>query len=777
MAKTADFGVVLTTSGEDRASDQASDAMPWAIKLTYTVLGALLVGYLALALFHPHGGWWEFVNQWPYDVFEIVAAVLCTFRVLKGGAPWRASLALGGALLVWGGGDLAWDIETRMGGTPASPSVADAFYLAFYPLAFIALMLLMRSDVKRISLGNWLDGLIVGIAAAAMTAAFFFDTILRSLGGSAASLATNLAYPIGDLLLLALIAAAISMLPTWRNPRWLLLAFGCTLNALGDTIFLFQSATGSYQESSIINVSWPAALFVMSLAIWAPSAPSRQSAVEHRRFVLPIVASFSGLAILLRASVGDVSRLAVVLAGSLLFVAIVRSLLWFGELRSAMESRRKEAMTDDLTGLGNRRYLMTVFNEFFAAGAKRNAHRLGLLLIDLNHFKEINDAFGHPTGDEILKMLGPRLKNILRESDVLTRIGGDEFGIVLRDADVGYATAIAERISSQLETPFLLDVAGLHVSASIGIAVTPDHAKDSTELLRCADVAMYRAKLAHRPFEIYESADDEGISRISLIEQLRDAITGRSLRLHYQPLYEIETGEARGVEALLRWPHPELGLVPPDEFIPLAEEAGLMKPLTEFVLDTALSQCARWHAEGLGVSVAVNLSTTNLLDVDLPVRIRFLLSRYRLDPRFLTLEITESTLMADRARALKVVQQLHDMGLTVSIDDFGTGFSSLAYLSDLDVGELKIDRTLIERLVSGDEKHQEIVRAAVNLGHSMNLRVVAEGVESVALFEQVRLLGCDAAQGFGLFRPVDADQIDLSPLVAGLTKIRRLDFA
>jgi len=266
--------------------------------------------------------------------------------------------------------------------------------------------------------------------------------------------------------------------------------------------------------------------------------------------------------------------------------------------------------------------------------------------------------------------------------------------------------------------------------------------------------------VARRPFDVYEQSGDDGLSRMQRIDQLRHAIEERTLELRFQPQFDLRTGEVPAVEALLRWPHPELGLIRPTEFLPLAEEAGLIKPLTDLVLELALAECSRWHAEGHQVAVSVNLSTTSLLDVELPNRIRFLLARHRLGADALILEITETTLMADRTRARQVVQRLHDLGLIVSIDDFGTGFSSLAYVSDLAVGELKIDRELISSLASADnQKGEAVVRTTIELGHSLGLRVVAEGVEDADTYESLVSLGCDLAQGYFLCEPQPANEL------------------
>ena len=721
----------------------------------------MLAAFVVMFAAFPKSGQSFLFTNWAIDGFEVVVALLCLARALTGGPLRPVAIALGAGLLSWSLGDVLWSAETIGGGNPPTPSPADLFYLLFYPLACVAIILLMRIEVRRLPLTAWLDGVMTGLGAAAIVAAFAFDTISSSASGSPLAVATLLAYPIGDLVLLAMVVGALAMLPTWRNAMWLILALGCALDAIGDTVYLFQTSADTYQVGTILDATWPVAIFLISLAMWQRSANTIRSALIRPRFMLPVIGATCGLVVLFRGSLNHVSRVAVVLAGVTLLVVVGRLLLSFRDLTTLNESRKRQALTDELTGLGNRRYLMGVLEDFFAGGAEPGRHeRLALLLIDLNHFKEINDSFGHPVGDQILTGLGPRIQEVLRSSDVLARLGGDEFGVVLTDADVDYASTVAERVTSQLEESFPLDVASLYLSASIGIAVAPDHAQTSAELFRCADVAMYRAKVARRPFDVYEQTADDGLSRMQRIQQLREAIEARALELRFQPQFDLRTGEVPAVEALLRWPHPELGLIRPTEFLPLAEEAGLIKPLTDLVLDSALAECARWHGAGHRVAVSVNLSTTSLLDVELPNRIRFLLARHRLAAEALILEITETTLMADRLRSRQVVQRLRDLGLTVSIDDFGTGFSSLAYVSDLAVGELKIDRELIRAIVSLDNpKGTAVVRATIELAHSLGLRVVAEGVEDADTYEALISLGCDLAQGYFLSEPKTADQL------------------
>ncbi len=734
-------------------------------RVAYPALGVLLAGYILGLVTHVHGQMWSFINDWGTDGLELVAGGFCLARGLAKGRLRWASVAVGSGLLAFGAGDTLWNIETLGGAaTPPIPSAADAFYLAFYPLVFVGMILLMRIEAKRLPLATHLDGVVAGLGAAAVTATFAFDPILHAIGGSPAEVATNLAYPIGDLILLALVVGALAMLPTWRNPRWLIFGLGCGILAVGDTTYLLQTSAGTYRTGTLLDATWPVAIFVTSLAVWLRSSASAGSATETiPRFALPIAATACSLVVLFRSIFTHESRVGLILALATLLAVVARSLLSLRQLRSVTESRRLLALTDELTGLGNRRHLLLTLQDFFEETALVDQdRRLALLLIDLDHFKEINDSFGHPVGDEVLKILGSRLKGVLRGFDVLARLGGDEFGIVLKDSDVDYSEAVAKRVLTRLEEPFVLGVASLHVGASIGIALVPEHAQGSDELLRCADVAMYRAKLARRPFDVYQALSDDGRARLRRIEELRQAIAENALTLYFQPQFDLRTGEITSAEALLRWPHRELGVILPGEFIPLAEEAGLMRPLAEWVLEAALAQCARWRKDGLEISVSVNLSATNLLDTELPDQIRFLLARHRLGPESLILEITETTLMSDRTRSRQVVQQLHDLGLTVSVDDFGTGFSSLAYLGDLAVRELKIDRLLVNKLESDDpQKGEALVQTAIELGHALGLRVVGEGVETAATHELLASLGCDFAQGFFLCRPKPADELTL----------------
>jgi diguanylate cyclase (GGDEF)-like protein len=423
---------------------------------------------------------------------------------------------------------------------------------------------------------------------------------------------------------------------------------------------------------------------------------------------------------------------------------------------------RQLALTDELTGLGNRRLFLRSLQHELSVTEREDRPRLAVLMVDLDRFKEVNDAFGHPVGDELLGQLGPRLRQTLRSTDVLARLGGDEFAVLLRHADSDYAIDVARRMSDVLRQPFALRQVSVHVGASVGIALAPEHGTDTDELLRCADVAMYRAKAGHTAVAVYDSSADTSRERLRLVEDLRDAIDNGSLTLHYQPQVDLRTGSVPSVEALLRWTHPERGAISPVEFIPLAEEARLMRPLTRLVLDRALGQCAQWLRRGTPVAVGVNLSATNLLDGDLPEQVQELLTIHGLPSALLILEITESTLMADPVLAHQVVCRLHALGVSIAVDDFGTGFSSLAYLRELPVDQLKLDRTFVAGLgKTASGRDTAIASSALSLGHALGMSVVAEGVEEPATLATLSDLGFDVAQGFYLGHPVPPDALHL----------------
>ena len=432
-------------------------------------------------------------------------------------------------------------------------------------------------------------------------------------------------------------------------------------------------------------------------------------------------------------------------------------------LRRVAAENEYQAKHDALTGLPNREAFYVHADRAVAAASHREGGA-AVMIVDLDRFKEVNDTLGHHSGDILLQQAAVRLQAALREGDILSRLGGDEFAVLLPHVESGeVAEQVAQRLCDALEEPFELHGLTVHLEASAGIALHPEHGEEIETLMQRADVAMYVAKGTTSSYELYSTRHDRhSPARLALLGELRHALDNDEFELHYQPKVRLSTGVVEGVEALVRWRHPERGLVPPDEFIPLAEQTGVIKPLTAWVLDSALAQCRTWRAGGLDLNVAVNLSVRNLLDAHLPEAVAALLRKYELPASKLELEITESTIVADQIRALDVLARLDGMGVGLAVDDFGTGYSSLAYLKDLPVRELKIDRKFVNNMTEdGDDAF--IVRSTIDLGRNLGLQVVAEGVETQEAWDQLAALGCDTAQGYFLSRPLPA--VDLATWV------------
>src|SRR5579872_1667313 len=427
------------------------------------------------------------------------------------------------------------------------------------------------------------------------------------------------------------------------------------------------------------------------------------------------------------------------------------------ERKEYEDQLRHQALHDPLTGLPNRVLLRDRLEQALRE-AVRQGRTVALFLLDLNRFKEVNDTFGHQFGDELLEQLGPRFKRSLRAADTVARLGGDEFAVILPGISPGASGRAAERILRSLETPFTVNGQILDIDASIGVALYPEHGTNADTLLRHADVAMYAAKQENTGYFIYASdRDPNSQRRLALARELRRAVETDQLYLQFHPKIDLKTGRVIGVEALTRWQHPEYGLVSPDEFIPLAEQTGLIKPLTCWVLQEALKQRRRWEVEaGLDVRMAVNLSMRSFHDEQLVQTIAQALDTWETAPCRLEVEVTETAFMADPARALTTLETLHNMGVSLSIDDFGTGYSSLAYLRRLPAAEVKIDRSFVMDMVS-DENACSIVRATIGLAHDLDLKAVAEGVETCEVWDLLGRLGCDLAQGFYLSRPMSTD--------------------
>ena len=435
----------------------------------------------------------------------------------------------------------------------------------------------------------------------------------------------------------------------------------------------------------------------------------------------------------------------------------------FEKMRADVQQRRLaleyQSLHDSLTGLPNRACLLEELNETLKPVSNYD-RRIGLMIMDLDHFKEINDTLGHPVGDLILREVAKRLANAIGSSGLTARLGGDEFAVILPDSDQRHCIDMADSIARALEQEFQVGGHKLYVGGSVGVAIYPEHGTEVSVLMRHADVAMYMAKHTGKNTAFYDDSQDENsLLRLQLVKELKDAISNDHLELYYQPKLDFRHEAITSVEALLRWNHPEHGMVPPDRIIPMAEQTGVIQNLTQWVLEKALQQQACWHETGADINVSVNLSAYDLRDTSLPETVSELLAATTASPEKLTLEVTESAMMSDLGNATVLLSRIKEMGVGIAIDDFGTGFSSLSYLKKLPVRELKIDKSFVINM-NHDESDAMIVRSTIDLAHNLGLIVVAEGVENQAVLERLQALGCDLIQGYHLCHPLPPDQLE-----------------
>ncbi len=428
------------------------------------------------------------------------------------------------------------------------------------------------------------------------------------------------------------------------------------------------------------------------------------------------------------------------------------------ELAAKQAENEHQALHDSLTGLPNRVLFQQRLTEAIDAARLRGG-RIAVMLMDLDHFKEVNDTLGHHFGDLLLKEIGPRLSTVLRDGDTMARLGGDEFGVLLPELpDDEVAFSIARRLLEELGEPVSVEGLALDIAGSLGIAIFPTQGQNAESLLRRADVAMYVAKEAGGGYEVYASEmDKHNPSRLTLVSQVRPGLERQEFEMYFQPKVRLNDGRVAGAEALIRWNHPERGIVAPDEFIPLVEKTVLLGPLTSYVMEHVMRQWRIWADEGMAIPIAINLSPRSLLDRNLPTETANLLERFEMPASFLRMELTENFLMSDSGRSISVLDELARVGVSLSIDDFGTGYSSLSYLKRLPIDEIKIDRSFVTNMnAEGDDFM--IVRATVDLGKNLGLRVVAEGVEDRETFDRLADFGCDEAQGFYISRPMPLDE-------------------
>ena len=717
---------------------------------------------LLLPVVRPDGGFDPVVDQWLNglaDAAIIVAILLVAGLNRATRAGWLSiAAAMVAALLA----SLLWYSYYRSRPTTTGLTWSDLGWLAFYVLLFLGMVLLLRTRIRRMWAGLWFDGLVAGLTAAAVAVAY-----VPGADPAQALERTGFAglYPVGDLMLFGLGAAALAMLGRARDLTWWLLCAAFVVFAVSDWVYAEQLARGDYVVGGPLELGWQIprlALLGAALASLRTRGGGPTTPDGLRVLAVPGACALAALGLLFHAATASVPVTATVLALAAGVAAVGRTALTVGEVRMLADAMR-QARTDDLTGLANRRH----FYDALRRGGDDALHRpCAVVLVDLDRFKEVNDSLGHQAGDQLLRQVSERLTATVGGLGLLARLGGDEYALLMDGAGEDDARRTASRIQADLAAPFRIGAASVVIGGSIGIALAPQHARDSQELLQMADLAMYAAKASRRGTEVYdEDRDGSGRYRLERITELREAIGSQQLVLHYQPQLDLRSGRVTGVEALVRWQHPVHGLLGPQHFVDLAESAGLMGRLTSWVLDEALAQCGRWRRDGLDLRVAVNVSPSVVVDQAFPGDVEALLAHHAVPGRALALEVTEELLMDNRERTVNALVLLRRLGVRVSIDDYGTGYSSLAYLKDLPVTELKLDRSFVASM-NASPRSAAIVHSTVNLAHALGLDLVAEGVEDVATLDALVAAGCDLVQGYLLSRPVASSAV--ADVVTGL---------
>jgi diguanylate cyclase (GGDEF)-like protein len=738
--------------GENSAPVRGGDRSLFAVRLLALVLG---LTYAVSLLAHALGatGVLAALAVGGKVVFLAGLVGLLVGRALLTTQDRAAWLCFAGAVAAYSVGALGYELA-REGPAPIQrPAWFDAGFTAFYPLVFVALFLMLRARVRRLTSSMWLDGIVTGLTAAAFATTFVLGEPLQGAGGSA----LVIVYPIADLLLLILLAGALAVIGRGAGSTWWFLTGGAAIFVVTDAVYAYLVVHGTYAVGGVLDTGWGVAFVCLGLAACqAPRTGGTHRLDGVRALLVPGICASAALVLLLLGHARASDPVAGGLAFGAVLSALARTVLTFREVQALADSRR-QARTDDLTGLPNRR---SVFEALKDADQRLAAGRaVAVVVLDLDRFKEINDSLGHAIGDALLRQVGPRLNRELREQDLLARLGGDEFVVIVDDVAAADAQALATRLRARLQHPFRVGGMSLTVDASVGVAIGPEHSASAEELLQLADLAMYAAKATRVGVAAYdEDRDGDGRHRLEAVDQLRRGIADGQLVLHYQPKLALASGIVDGVEALVRWQHPARGLLYPDAFIDLAESAGLMSRLTSTVVEMALAQCRLWADDGCLLTVSVNVSPSNLVDDAFPDEVAALLRRFDLPAAALVLEVTESILMEDRERAVRVLSRQRDAGVGVSIDDYGTGYSSLAYLAALPVTELKLDRVFVGAM-TGSPRAASIVTSTLQLAHALDLVLVAEGAEDQATVDALASLGCDVVQGYHLSRPLPPEQL------------------
>ena len=733
------MAIAPSIESDTRTDDAILDSV--GFRVGRWLLGGM-AGVYALATLIPKDDkptWWD---TWFYGVAILgvtLAGLARPLLVKRDRLPW---LLLALAAISWAAGDQYWTIMFADADEIPLPSPADVGYVALYPLASVGLILLARSQLKRVSLSVVLDALVASLAVGAVVSAFTVSRVITGISGSPAEVITNLSYPLGDLVLIVVVVATLSMVGWPADPVWWLLVAGFGLFAVADTAYLL-GANSWYDDGSWVDGAWMAGIALIPLAgtlrrRTAPAVLGGLTAVA-----VQVMFSLVGLSVLVVSAFVHMHPLTIALAASCL-VAAVTALTY--EQTQALRRSRTEALTDDLTTLGNRRVLDDRMPALIAESSQ--GRPLLLSIVSIRHLPEINETLGYEYGDGLLAALGTRLRERFDGRTVSARLGGAEIAVLQPfDGHLPRAEQSMRDLLTAIGEPVRLPGGQVDIELSAGVAAGPVHATDSGGLLRCAADALRRAKATESEVEMYDPAQDVGRDfGPRLLPELIGALDNGLIVASYEPIVDLTSGTAIDLEAKLRWVHPEHGVLDAATLRPLAARAGLTRRLTRVLMADAVRRCAWWRSGGLQLGVTLDLTTTDVLDSRLPYELARLLSEAGVPPVSIQLELAEDLLLVDPHRTRRALSQLRTLGVRLALDHYGRSAPSFTRLRTLPVQELKLDRSFVAS-ATHSEQDESVVRATVNLVQSLGIRVAADGVDSERLLYQVRSYGVRIVQG------------------------------
>ncbi|MBB3604506.1 diguanylate cyclase (GGDEF)-like protein [Mycolicibacterium sp. BK556] len=716
---------------------------------------------------------------------SVVAAIAAALTAQSGRGRVRlAWIIVAFGLVCFTLGAVLWRIYKLVGYKHPYPSLADLAYLVL-PVATAIALLLLSTGLSRTSRTRLiLDALIVAGSFTIVGWAAVIDELWDSEPRDRMQVAVSVSYPVLDAAVLTIGVLVVARVQRGQRLTLILLTLGMLGISISDGAFVYLTATHQHTSTQLLDLGWliGLALFIAAAITGTGFAHRDAVAAQPVSFTsvwLPFVpVMFASFAVFTE-SPDEIRSGPIPVIGMVLLLAFgARQVLVMGENRILLAAVAEQALRDPLTGVGNRIVFRDRLNHAMEM-RQRDGLSVGVLVMDLDDFKVVNDTLGHPVGDELLSLVADRIAGCVRAGDTVARLGGDEFAVLI-EGRVDNSQLVAHRVVEAFDEPFVVDGQDLLIRPSVGLAVAESDEPDLTaeDLLKRADIAMYSAKRSRtggvHPFNsemlLAESPDSDlfasgplpiarsGAATIRLLGELRQAIDQFELTLVYQPKFDLRTAAIVGVEALVRWPHPKRGLLPPDEFLPLVRRYGLMGSITDLVVNQALDDVLRWRAEGLTVPIAVNMFAPSMADLRLPGKFAKSLSDRKIDPSQLTVEITEDLFLDNMERTKTVLNQLQEHGIRIAIDDFGSGYSALSYMRDLTVDEVKLDRNFIAP-IPADQRAAAVVRAVVNLADELGLTTVAEGIENAVTADWLRGHGCHVGQGYYFSPPLTSEKL------------------